>query len=430
MTVTVKDAGCEATGSEVPPGSKLLLPPSSSLSLLVPSVLTRASSQGGVRVDVEGMGGAYVSEETESAAKLVGIHGKAAEARATGKGPRIIIVGPQDVGKSTVFRTLLSYAARSGHTCTAVDLDIGQGSIGLPGTIGAVTVSTPLSPQTAHLDLVEAAKVPGFGAPAPLLYWYGALALSENPDLYLKLVSELFASVDEREAAHPTLAAAGAIINTCGWVEGLGFEILMGVIERSRADTVLVLGHERVYHELRRALASKPLQVVRVPPSPGVEPRDRTVRHEARVARMRNYFYGPNRSSTRAFYTWDDVIVCQVGGGPQAPTSALPIGEERKLDITRALPVDLAGTTQNVLCAVSYATAPDAEEDDDEREDAAAAAAAAADAPTTSTALTPIAGYVLLSDVDEEHQSLRLVQPVPGKLPGVLIRSNITYLDD
>uniref|UniRef100_A0A7S1VE68 Protein CLP1 homolog n=1 Tax=Sexangularia sp. CB-2014 TaxID=1486929 RepID=A0A7S1VE68_9EUKA len=424
LTLSILDRGAEVTGTELPAGATLTVPPSSSLSILVPSIGQRGG--GGVRVQVTGRGSGYVSSETDAAARLVSVHGTAAQARAQGKGPRIIIVGPQDVGKSTVFRTLLSYAARSGHTCTAVDLDVGQGSIGLPGTLGAVTVSTPLAPQSAHLDLVEAAKVPGFGTPSPLLYWYGALALSENPELYLKLVSALFAAVDAREAAHPSLAAAGAIINTCGWVEGLGFEILKGVIERSRADTVLVLGHERVYHELRRALAGTSLTVVRVPQSPGVEPRDRTVRHEARIARMRNYFYGSNRASKRTLYNWDDVTVCQVGGGPQAPTSALPIGEERKLDITRALAVDLANSTQDVLCAVSYATVPDEEEDDDERE----GDAAAGDGPTNTTALTPIAGYVLLTEVDEERKSLRLVQPVPGALPGVLVRSNITYLDE
>lgn len=47
-----------------------------------------------------------------------------------------MIVGPTDVGKSTVCRILLNYAARLGRAPVYVDLDVGQGNIAVPGTIG------------------------------------------------------------------------------------------------------------------------------------------------------------------------------------------------------------------------------------------------------------------------------------------------------
>lgn len=52
------------------------------------------------------------------------------------RGPIAMIVGPMDVGKSTVTRILLNYAVRMGRTPVYVDLDVGQGQVAIPGSIG------------------------------------------------------------------------------------------------------------------------------------------------------------------------------------------------------------------------------------------------------------------------------------------------------
>lgn len=40
-----------------------------------------------------------------------------------------MVVGPTDVGKSTVCRLLLSYAVRVGRRPTLVELDVGQSGV-------------------------------------------------------------------------------------------------------------------------------------------------------------------------------------------------------------------------------------------------------------------------------------------------------------
>ena len=78
-----------------------------------------------------------------------------------GQGPRVIVVGPTDSGKSTLSRMLLSWAAKQGWKPTFVDSDIGQGSITIPGCIAATPIEMPIDP------------VEGIPLEMPLVYFYG-----------------------------------------------------------------------------------------------------------------------------------------------------------------------------------------------------------------------------------------------------------------
>lgn len=90
----------------------------------------------------------YVESDT-TMKQTCAVHGvldaRRARARAAGgAGPRVLIAGPADSGKSTVTRLLLAYAARMQWAPTLVDLDLGAGFIGVPGTIGACSLRAPL----------------------------------------------------------------------------------------------------------------------------------------------------------------------------------------------------------------------------------------------------------------------------------------------
>jgi len=58
------------------------------------------------------------------------------------KGPVTMVVGPTDVGKSTLCRMLLNYAVRASRRPIFVDLDVGQGQISVPGTIGEENIES------------------------------------------------------------------------------------------------------------------------------------------------------------------------------------------------------------------------------------------------------------------------------------------------
>lgn len=46
------------------------------------------------------------------------------------QGPRVLIAGPTDSGKSTICKMLLNWGVRGGHQPTYVDLDIGEVLLG------------------------------------------------------------------------------------------------------------------------------------------------------------------------------------------------------------------------------------------------------------------------------------------------------------
>ncbi|XP_009960333.1 PREDICTED: polyribonucleotide 5'-hydroxyl-kinase Clp1, partial [Leptosomus discolor] len=191
--------------------------------------------------------------------------------------PRVMVVGPTDVGKSTVCRLLLNYAVRLGRRPTFVELDVGQGSVSIPGTMGALYIERPA-------DVEE-----GFSLQAPLVYHFGSTTPGTNIKLYNKVsVGSLRGLSCPRER---TASASSCGINTCGLVKGSGYQALVHAASAFEVDVVVVLDQERLYNELKRDLPHF-VRTVLLPKSGGVVERSKDFRRECRDDRIREYFYG------------------------------------------------------------------------------------------------------------------------------------------
>ena len=66
-----------------------------------------------------------------------------------------------------------------------------------------------------------------------------------------------------------------------------------------------------------------------MPKSGGVVTRSPAYRKTARINKVREYFYGTKGELSPHLLelSFEDVSIFKVGGGPRAPSSALPIGE-------------------------------------------------------------------------------------------------------
>merc|ERR1719352_1008730 len=96
---------------------------------------------------------------------------------------------------------LLNYAVRLGRRPIFADLDVGQGSIAVPGSVGAMLVERPASIEE------------GFSQNSPLVYHYGHKTPGHNPILYNQLVSRLADVVRERLAVNRKAEVSGVVIN-------------------------------------------------------------------------------------------------------------------------------------------------------------------------------------------------------------------------
>lgn len=157
------------------------------------------------------------------------------------RGPTVLVVGPTDVGKSTLCRILAGYAVRSGWAPFFADLDLGQGSLGLPGSISCVSVDAPVDPSAGWPD------------DAPAIWYQGDLTFGRDGanqdsqrELYLKLVSNAAAALEARAARSPLARASGGLVNTMGWIDGLGYDLLRESARILGADVVLVVGADRL----------------------------------------------------------------------------------------------------------------------------------------------------------------------------------------
>jgi len=298
-------------------------------------------------------------------------------------------------------KLLCNYATRLGESVTYVDLDIGQGTITVPGMISAVVLDRPV-------DIEEGFGM-GIASSAPIIaYFYGNVSPAQNPKLYTKQVQKLATVVHQRSLSNSS--SSGVIINTMGWVDGLGYELLLQTADAFKPDTVLVIDHERLYSDLLSAFSSSGnhIEIVKMPKSGGVVARDQNRRRKARTARIKEYFYGSlgDLCPYSTVIPFSKYIILKTNVGPQAPSSALPIGAQPTSDPMKPREVTPSIDLLHSILGVSHAQELD------------------------HILETNIAGFLYVTEVNIEKSTLTVLAPCPGPLPGkYLLLGNLKYLE-
>lgn len=311
------------------------------------------------------------------------------------RGPITMVVGPCDVGKSTLCRLLLNYAVRMGRRPIFVDLDVGQGHIAIPGTVGALLVERPS-------NVVE-----GFSQQAPLVFHFGHKTPSANVTLYNLLVTRLAEVCSDRLQANKKARVSGIVINTCGWVKGDGYKLLTHAAQAFEVDAILVLDQERLYNELVRDMPDF-VKVVFLPKSGGVVERSQAQRLETRDQRVREYFYGSRTPLYPHSFEvkWSEARLYKIGA-PVLPASCMPLGMKAEDNLTKLVAVTPGPNLLHHLLSVSFA-----------------------DSPEDDVVQTNVAGFVCVTNVDTERQTFTVLSPQPRPLPNtVLLLSDIQFMD-
>jgi polyribonucleotide 5'-hydroxyl-kinase len=307
-----------------------------------------------------------------------------------------MVVGPTDVGKSSLCKLLLNYAVRLGRRPIFVDIDVGQGQISVPGTIGALLVERPA-------DVEE-----GFSQQAPLVFHYGYSTPNGNNTLYHALVTRLSEVIALRCEGNKKAKVSGVIINTCGWVKGPGYQAIIHAGQAFEVDYILVLDQERMYNELVRDMPPF-VKVIFLPKSGGVVERNQQLRADTRDQRVKEYFYGSVRCPLypHSFdVPFSDIKIYKIGA-PALPDSCMPLGMKAEDSMTKLIPVTPGPNLLHHLLSVSFAST--GEED---------------------IIQTNVAGFICVTAVDIDRQLLTVLSPQPRPLPKtVLLVSEVQFMD-
>ncbi|KAJ3331046.1 hypothetical protein HDU76_004213 [Blyttiomyces sp. JEL0837] len=321
-------------------------------------------------------------------------------------GPKVMIVGPADVGKSALSKILLNYAIKCERKPVFMDIDTNEGSVTMPGSMTASVFSRNIDVEE------EFGGTPVSTGSTPLVYYYGYSSPTEKAKLYSRLVTKLAEVVGRKYDSDPDVRGAGIVINTpFQFTEPTGHSLLTQAIDAIKPSAVLIIGHERLYSDLSRNYQG--ISIVKLAKSGGVVTRDKAFRRLQQNAKIRQYFYGTPKttlSPCSTIVSFKDITVRRVEG-TLAPSSALPLGMERKLQENRIVKVEPGDILLNSVLAVTNA----------DRLDAApvmgSAPALTTDEETTLILDRNVAGFVYVSEVDDIKNKLNVLAPNPGRLP-------------
>lgn len=312
------------------------------------------------------------------------------------RGPRMLICGPPDVGKSTLCKLLVNYAARLGRSPILVDLDVGQNDISIPGTIGALAIERPS-------DIEE-----GYYLTAPLVYHFGYKTPEKNLKLYNLLISRLAEVINMRCESIDKTNYSGVIINTCGWVREGGYDSIVHCAGAFEVDSIVVLDQERLHSQLKRDMPEF-VRVMLLPKSGGVVERSSKTRMDDRDNKIREYFYGTKSILYPHTFdvVFDEILVYKIGA-PELPQSMMPLGQTSQSNRTKPILIEPGPGLLHHILGIS--TALSHEED---------------------IVQTNIAGFIVVTAVDMEHRCLTVLSPSPRPLPRhiLILMEDIQFMD-
>ncbi|KAJ5194798.1 Pre-mRNA cleavage complex II Clp1 [Penicillium cinerascens] len=236
------------------------------------------------------------------------------EAQASSKdGPRVLLLGPENAGKTSLAKILTAYSTKVGRQPLVVNLDPTEGMLSVPGTLTATAFRT-------MLDIEEGWGSSPMSGPSPvpvklpLVYSYPmANPLDAEGSVYRPVVSRLALSVTGRMAEDEDARETGIIVDTPGILSSGkpgSLELINHIVTEFAITTILVIGSERLYSAMVKQYDNKPsasataavfderVSVVKLSKSGGCVDRDAAFLKATRESQIRSYFFGNPIPST------------------------------------------------------------------------------------------------------------------------------------
>lgn len=262
----------------------------------------------------------YMSPDETPQVSYLNLHflldGLRREARArNATGPRVLIAGARDVGKTSLARTLAALAVKSGAQPVVVNTDPREGMLSLPGTLTAAVYATIMDLDGEGTNGWGGTPTSGpSGVPVklPIAHYYGRQSPTDDVQLYRELVSKLAGSATARMSGDVDVKSSGMIIDTpgvgsSGQIEAGNLDVLAHVVDELSVNIIVVLGSSQLHAELQKRFArekttlGEPISLVMLDKSHGVVERDEGWMKAMQEAAIKEYFFGDSKRTLSPF---------------------------------------------------------------------------------------------------------------------------------
>ena len=201
----------------------------------------------GCKLEVKGSCVEYTAEETPMVS-YVNTHFALEKLRDEaqkkgGEGPRILVIGPSNSGKTTLVKLLTAYAVRMGRQPMVINTDSREGILSIPGSLTA-------TPFASILDVEEGWGSSPSSGPSPvpvklpLCYYYGLANPEDNTRLYKPTLTRLAITATSRLVDDPIVKSTGMIIDTPGSIAQSGkdnFDLISHIVKEFQGSYIKAL---------------------------------------------------------------------------------------------------------------------------------------------------------------------------------------------
>ncbi|KAF3088250.1 Cleavage polyadenylation factor subunit clp1 [Orbilia oligospora] len=328
------------------------------------------------------------------------------------QGPRILLIGPPDVGKTTVAKILTGYSIRQGRKPMVINLDTGgEGVLSVPGTITAASFGSVMDVEDGfgNSPMSAPSAIP---VKLPLVYYYGLETPEGGVRRYKRLISRMAVAVNSRLEEDIESKNTGLIIDTPSFDNQTNGDLISYIVAEFSITTIAILGSERLYNTMLKSFsASTNINVIKLPTSGGCVDRDVPYKKSLRDATVKKYFFGDDKCTlspytvsieldSPGFSLWETVD----SSSDRKNISFLPIGEDESSlqtgedDVVRKLaPGDVDSRFENLVVAVLQVDAKDA--------------------GVKEVAESAVLGFLFVQEIDEKERRMKVLSPVPGRVP-------------
>lgn len=154
--------------------------------------------------------------------------------------PVVVVCGPKGSGKSSLCRLLTNNLLNTVASVWYLDTDLGQPELTVPGLVSLTSLRVPLlGPPYTHL-------VPGHLLghkrwPASFSHFIGDISPQSHPELYCRAVRSLYLKYCQFGMDTSTGKWPPLIVNTCGWIKGVGLDVLAELLSSVHPSHVIEL---------------------------------------------------------------------------------------------------------------------------------------------------------------------------------------------